>query len=72
MAQDRSLDVTVDYTGTGSVDDEHKIYLVIFDNPDLDMRHRIGMQMLTENGGTAIARKAAESLILQHARGASR
>ena len=45
--------MTVNYTGSGSVDADHKIIVVIYDQPDLDMQHRIGMRMLTENGGTA-------------------
>jgi hypothetical protein len=35
-AQDRSakLEVQVSYTGTGAVDESHKVYVVLWDNPN--------------------------------------
>ena len=52
LAEGRSLAVTVDYTGSGSVDEQHKIYVQIFDSPQLDMRRRIGLRIVTENHAT--------------------
>jgi hypothetical protein len=50
----RSLKVTVKYTGTGTVDDKHKIQVFLFDSPDFTGGNAMptGMQMTASKDGT--------------------
>jgi hypothetical protein len=53
-AATRTMKVTVHYTGTGTVDDKHKIQVFMFDSPDFSDGHAMptGMQMTAEKNGT--------------------
>jgi hypothetical protein len=48
------VSVTVKYTGAGTVDDNHRIWVWIFDNPNIGPDAiPIGEQSVAKNGGTA-------------------
>jgi len=49
----RTLKVTVHYTGSGTVDDKHKIQVFLFDSPDFTQGTAIptGMQMTASKDG---------------------
>jgi len=55
-AQDktRTLKIKINYTGSGSVDDKHKIQVFIFDSPDFTGGNAMptGMQMTAAKDGT--------------------
>jgi hypothetical protein len=48
-----ALRVTIDYKGAGKVDEIHKIWIWIFDNPAIDASSTpVASDSLSENGGT--------------------
>ena len=49
-----SVNVTVKYTGAGTVDDNHRIWVWLFDNPTIGPDSiPIGEQSISKNGGMA-------------------
>ena len=53
-ADTTSVSVTVKYTGAGAVDDSHRIWVWIFDNPAIGPESiPIGEQSIAKNGGIA-------------------
>jgi len=49
-----SVNVTVKYTGAGTVDADHRIWVWLFDNPNIGPESiPIGEQSVTKNGGAA-------------------
>ena len=50
----RTLKVTVHYTGSGAVDDKHKIQVFLFDSPDFAQGNAMptGMQMTASKDGS--------------------
>jgi hypothetical protein len=49
-----SVNVTVKYTGAGTVDDNRRIWVWLFDNPNIGQDSiPIGEQSIAKNGGTA-------------------
>jgi hypothetical protein len=53
-AATRTLKVKVNYTGSGTVDDKHKIQVFLFDSPDFVQGNAMptGMQMTASKDGT--------------------
>ena len=53
-AATRTLKVKVNYTGSGTVDDKHKIQVFLFDSPDFTGGNAMptGMQMTASKDGT--------------------
>ncbi|HLY18350.1 MAG TPA: hypothetical protein VKR61_14055 [Bryobacteraceae bacterium] len=64
-AQDkgRTLKVTVRYTGSGPVDDKHKIQVFMFDSPDFAQGNGMptGMQMTADKNGNVTFTDIAKS-----------
>lgn len=50
--QGGTLEVTVNYAGSGEVDEGHAIYLAIYPSADMQADNIIGAQILTSNGDT--------------------
>jgi hypothetical protein len=54
-AQTGKLAISVEYTGKGTVDTEHRLWIWVFDNPDSSTwpdSTPLAVAMLTENGAT--------------------
>jgi hypothetical protein len=54
-AQTGKLAISVEYTGKGAVDPEHRLWIWVFDNPDSSTwpdSTPLAVAMLTENGAT--------------------
>lgn len=47
----RSFDVTVEYTGKGKVDANHKLYVLLYNTKNIAMAAPIGFQWTDKNGG---------------------
>lgn len=64
-AQDKSrtLKLKVHYTGSGTVDDKHKIQVFLFDSPDFAQGNAmpVGMQMTASKEGTVTFSDVAKS-----------
>ena len=50
--QGGTLEVTVNYAGSGEVDEGHAIYLAIYPSADIQADNIIGAQIVTSNGET--------------------
>jgi hypothetical protein len=59
----RTLKVKVHYTGSGSVDDKHKIQVFLFDSPDFAQGNGmpVGMQMTASKDGSVTFSDIAKS-----------
>ncbi len=58
----KSLEVTVHYTGTGSVDKEHLIWVWLFDSPDMGSAGRpLSGDATSENGGRVVFKALTSS-----------
>jgi hypothetical protein len=54
-AQTGKLAISVEYTGKGAVDEDHRLWIWVFDNPDSSTwpdSTPLAVAMLTENGAT--------------------
>jgi hypothetical protein len=54
-AQTGKLAISVEYTGKGAVDNDHRLWIWVFDNPDSSTwpdSTPLALAMLTENGAT--------------------
>jgi hypothetical protein len=62
-AATRTLKVKVNYTGSGTVDDKHKIQVFLFDSPDFMQGNAMpaGMQMTAAKDGTVTFSEIAAS-----------
>lgn len=60
------LAVQVKYTGAGTVDDKHKLFVVLWDSPDFMTQQNsmpIGLKMIDQNGGTATFEDPGKSTV---------
>ena len=58
-----TVDVTVKYTGKGSVDSNHRIWVWIFETPQIvEGSIPIGEQSIDQNGGTATFKTSAKQV----------
>jgi hypothetical protein len=64
-ANSTDVSVTVKYTGAGTVDENRRIWVWIFDNPTIGPDSiPIGEQSLTKNGGTATFTTASKQVYI--------